>query len=217
MFIVLHFQALKQSSTELLFGGHETTASAATSLITYLGLYPHVLQKVREELKSKDLLCKSNQDNKLDIETLEQLKYIGCVIKETLRLNPPVPGGFRVALKTFELNGYQIPKGWNVIYSICDTHDVADIFTNKEEFNPDRFMLPHPEDASRFSFIPFGGGLRSCVGKEFAKILLKIFIVELARHCDWRLLNGPPTMKTCPTVYPVDNLPARFTRFQGEI
>ncbi|KAK1333617.1 hypothetical protein QTO34_006002 [Cnephaeus nilssonii] len=146
--------------------GHETTASAATSLITYLGLYPHVLQKVREELKSK---------------------------------------------------GYQIPKGWNVIYSICDTHDVADIFTNKEEFNPDRFMLPHPEDASRFSFIPFGGGLRSCVGKEFAKILLKIFIVELARHCDWRLLNGPPTMKTSPTVYPVDNLPARFTRFQGEI
>ncbi|EPY81995.1 cytochrome P450 26A1 isoform 2 [Camelus ferus] len=162
----LDMQALKQSSTELLFGGHETTASAATSLITYLGLYPHVLQKVREELKSK---------------------------------------------------GYQIPKGWNVIYSICDTHDVADIFTNKEEFNPDRFLLPHPEDASRFSFIPFGGGLRSCVGKEFAKILLKIFTVELARHCDWRLLNGPPTMKTSPTVYPVDDLPARFTHFQGEI
>ncbi|XP_020927434.1 cytochrome P450, family 26, subfamily A, polypeptide 1 isoform X1 [Sus scrofa] len=211
------YRALKQSSTELLFGGHETTASAATSLITYLGLYPHVLQKVREELKSKGLLCKGNQDNKLDMEILEQLKYIGCVIKETLRLNPPVPGGFRVALKTFELNGYQIPKGWNVIYSICDTHDVADIFTNKEEFNPDRFLLPHPEDASRFSFIPFGGGLRSCVGKEFAKILLKIFTVELARHCDWRLLNGPPTMKTSPTVYPVDDLPARFTRFQGEI
>ncbi|XP_024419228.1 cytochrome P450 26A1 [Desmodus rotundus] len=213
----LDMQALKQSSTELLFGGHETTASAATSLITYLGLYPHVLQKVREELKSKGLLCKSNQDNRLDMETLEQLKYIGCVIKETLRLNPPVPGGFRVALRTFELNGYQIPKGWNVIYSICDTHDVADIFSNKEEFNPDRFMLPHPEDASRFSFIPFGGGLRSCVGKEFAKILLKIFTVELARHCDWRLLNGPPTMKTSPTVYPVDDLPARFTRFQAEV
>ncbi|XP_028629344.1 cytochrome P450 26A1 isoform X2 [Grammomys surdaster] len=213
----LDMQALKQSSTELLFGGHETTASAATSLITYLGLYPHVLQKVREEIKSKGLLCKSNQDNKLDMETLEQLKYIGCVIKETLRLHPPVPGGFRVALKTFELNGYQIPKGWNVIYSICDTHDVADIFTNKEEFNPDRFISPHPEDTSRFSFIPFGGGLRSCVGKEFAKILLKIFTVELARHCDWQLLNGPPTMKTSPTVYPVDNLPARFTHFQGDI
>ncbi|XP_051837623.1 cytochrome P450 26A1 [Antechinus flavipes] len=213
----LNMQELKESSTELLFGGHETTASAATSLITYLGLHHHVLQKVREELKSKGLLCKSSQDEKLDIDILEQLKYIGCVIKETLRLNPPVPGGFRVALKTFELNGYQIPKGWNVIYSICDTHDVADIFTNKEEFNPDRFLLPYPEDSSRFSYIPFGGGLRSCVGKEFAKILLKIFIVELARHCDWQLLNGPPTMKTSPTVYPVDNLPTKFMHFMGEM
>ncbi|XP_060142263.1 cytochrome P450 26A1 isoform X2 [Globicephala melas] len=106
----LDMQALKQSSTELLFGGHETTASAATSLITYLGLYPHVLQKLREELKSKGLLCKGNQDNKLDMEILEQLKYTGCVIKETLRLNPPVPGGFRVALKTFELNLITPPR-----------------------------------------------------------------------------------------------------------
>uniref|UniRef100_A0A8C9BZR2 Cytochrome P450 26A1 n=1 Tax=Phocoena sinus TaxID=42100 RepID=A0A8C9BZR2_PHOSS len=185
----LDMQALKQSSTD-----------AATSLITYLGLYPHVLQKVREELKSQGLLCKGNQDNKLDMEILEQLNYTGCVIKETLATDPPSFGLHNL------LQGYQIPKGWNVIYSICDTHDVADIFTNKEEFNPDRFLLPHPEDASR-----------SCVGKEFAKILLKIFTVELARHCDWQLLNGPPTMKTSPTVCPVDDLPARFTRFQGEI
>lgn len=151
------------------------------------------------------------------MEVLEQLKYTGCVIKETLRLSPPVPGGFRIALKTLELNGYQIPKGWNVIYSICDTHDVADLFTDKDEFNPDRFMSPSPEDSSRFSFIPFGGGLRSCVGKEFAKVLLKIFTVELARSCDWQLLNGPPTMKTGPIVYPVDNLPAKFIGFSGQI
>ena len=62
-----------------------------------------------------------------------------------------------------------------VIYSICDTHDVAAIFTKKAELNPHQFMLPHPEDACRFSFIPFGGDLRSYEGKEFGKILLKIF------------------------------------------
>ncbi|XP_077206388.1 cytochrome P450 26A1 [Paroedura picta] len=213
----LNMQELKESATELLFGGHETTASAATSLITFLGLHPPVLQKVREELQAKGLLGTVSQDKALGMEVLEQLKYTGCVIKETLRLSPPVPGGFRVALKTFELNGYQIPKGWNVIYSICDTHDVAELFANKEEFNPDRFMSPFPEDASRFSFIPFGGGLRSCVGKEFAKILLKIFTVELARNCNWQLLNGPPTMKTGPIVYPVDNLPTKFTRFSGQV
>ncbi|XP_009998419.1 PREDICTED: cytochrome P450 26A1 [Chaetura pelagica] len=213
----LNMQELKESATELLFGGHETTASAATSLVAFLGLHHDVLQKVRKELQVKGLLCSSNQEKQLDMEVLEQLKYTGCVIKETLRLSPPVPGGFRIALKTLELNGYQIPKGWNVIYSICDTHDVADLFTDKDEFNPDRFMSPSPEDSSRFSFIPFGGGLRSCVGKEFAKVLLKIFTVELARSCDWQLLNGPPTMKTGPIVYPVDNLPTKFISFSGQI
>ncbi|MGH0115542.1 UNVERIFIED_CONTAM: hypothetical protein FKN15_024872 [Acipenser sinensis] len=209
----LSMQELKESATELLFGGHETTASAATSLVMFLGLHQEVVENVRKELHTKGILGSNSQDKQMDIEMLGQLKYMGCVIKETLRISPPVPGAFRVALKTFELNGYQIPKGWNVIYSICDTHDVADIFPDKEDFNPERFMTSFPEDSSRFNYIPFGGGSRSCVGKEFAKILLKIFLVELTKKCNWTLLNGPPTMKTGPTVYPVDNLPTKFSSF----
>ncbi|XP_008277534.1 cytochrome P450 26A1 [Stegastes partitus] len=201
-------QAIKESATELLFGGHETTASTATSLVMFLGLNPEVVDRLRQELMDKGMDLQS-----LNIESLEQLKYTGCVIKETLRINPPVPGGFRVALKTFELNGYQIPKGWNVIYSICDTHDVAEIFPNKEDFQPERFMTKPSTDSSRFQYIPFGGGSRMCVGKEFAKVLLKIFLVEVVRKCHWTLLNGPPAMKTGPTVYPVDNLPTKFTSY----
>lgn len=204
-------QAIKESATELLFGGHETTASTATSLVMFLGLNPDVLNRLRQELQEKEEEGVDLQDENLNIEVLEQLKYTGAIIKETLRINPPVPGGFRVALKTFELNGYQIPKGWNVIYSICDTHDVAEVFPNKEEFQPERFMAKSSEDLPRFSYIPFGGGSRMCVGKEFAKVLLKIFLVELASQCSWTLLNGPPTMKTGPTVYPVDNLPTKFS------
>ena len=78
-------------------------------------------------------------------------------------------------------------------------------------------MLPHPEDTSKFRFILSVGGLRSCVGKEFAKILLKIFTGELARYCDWRLLNGPPVMKTSLVMYPEDDLLVRFTGLRGEI
>ncbi|XP_071392848.1 cytochrome P450 26A1 isoform X1 [Centroberyx affinis] len=204
-------QAIKESATELLFGGHETTASTATSLVMFLGLNPEVVDRLRQELMEKEEQGMDLQS--LNIEALEQLKYTGCVIKETLRINPPVPGGFRVALKTFELNGYQIPKGWNVIYSICDTHDVAEIFPNKEDFQPERFMTKLSGDSSRFQYIPFGGGSRMCVGKEFAKVLLKIFLVEVAMQCNWTLLNGPPTMKTGPTVYPVDNLPTKFTSY----
>ncbi|KAG9267616.1 cytochrome P450 26A1 [Astyanax mexicanus] len=209
----LSMQAMKESATELLFGGHETTASTATSLVMFLGLNPEVVERIRDELKEQDISSLHSPGKALNMEILEQLKYTGCVLKETLRINPPVPGGFRVALKTFELNGYQIPKGWNVIYSICDTHDVADVFPNKEEFQPERFMTKGLEDSSRFNYIPFGGGSRMCVGKEFAKVLLKIFLVELVQQCNWTLLNGPPTMKTGPTVYPVDNLPTKFTPY----
>ncbi|XP_076005785.1 cytochrome P450 26A1 [Genypterus blacodes] len=204
-------QAIKESATELLFGGHETTASSATSLLMLLGLNPEAVGRLRQELMEKEEQGIDLQS--LDLESLEQLKYTSCVIKETLRINPPVPGGFRVALKTFELNGYQIPKGWNVIYSICDTHEVADIFPNKEDFQPERFMTKPSTDSSRFQYIPFGGGSRMCVGKEFAKVLLKIFLVEVVTKCNWTLLNGPPTMKTGPTVYPVDNLPTKFTSY----
>ncbi|XP_031595509.1 cytochrome P450 26A1 isoform X1 [Oreochromis aureus] len=207
----ISMQAIKQSATELLFGGHETTASTATSLVMFLGLNPKVVDKLRQELEDK---AEQGMDlQSLNIESLEQLKYTGCVIKETLRINPPVPGGFRVALKTFELNGYQIPKGWNVVYSICDTHDVAEIFPDKEDFQPERFMTDPCADSSRFQYIPFGGGSRMCIGKEFAKVLLKVFLVEVVTKCHWILLNGPPTMKTGPTVYPEDNLPTKFTSY----
>ncbi|XP_068161889.1 cytochrome P450 26A1 [Antennarius striatus] len=204
----LNMQAIKESATELLFGGHETTASSATSLVMFLGLNPEVVARVRQEVTDTGVELKS-----LTLEALERLKYTSCVIKETLRINPPVPGGFRVALRTFDLNGYQIPKGWNVIYSICDTHDVAEIFPRKEEFRPERFLTNPSSDSSRFQYIPFGGGSRMCVGKEFAKVLLKVFLVEVISRCDWTLLNGPPTMKTGPTVYPVDNLPTKFTSY----
>ncbi|XP_013882847.1 cytochrome P450 26A1 [Austrofundulus limnaeus] len=205
----LSMQAIKESATELLFGGHETTASTATSLIMFLGLNPHVVDKLRQELQEQE---EQGLDlHSLNLDSLEQLRYTDCVIKETLRINPPVPGGFRIALKTFTLNGYQIPKGWKVIYSICDTHDVAQMFPNKQDFQPQRFMTQPSADSSRFHYIPFGGGSRMCVGKEFARVLLKVFLVEVVSKCDWTLLNGPPAMKTGPTVYPVDNLPTKFT------
>ncbi|KAK6328042.1 hypothetical protein J4Q44_G00000200 [Coregonus suidteri] len=155
-------QAIKESATELLFGGHETTASAATSLVMFLGLNPDMVNKLRQELHQKEE---------------EGVDLLG---------------------QNVNIEGYQIPKGWTVIYSICDTHDVADVFPNKEEFNPERFMAKASEDSSRFNYIPFGGGSRMCVGKEFAKVLLKIFLVELTLHCNWTLSNGPPDHEDRP-------------------
>ncbi|XP_071336026.1 cytochrome P450 26C1 isoform X2 [Trachinotus anak] len=149
----------------------------------------------------------------LSLEKLSQLRYVDCVVKEVLRFLPPVSGGYRTALQTFELDGYQIPKGWSVMYSIRDTHETAAVFQSPELFDPDRFGPDREESRSaRFSYVPFGGGVRSCVGKELAQIILKTLAVELIGTCKWTLATENfPKMQTVPIVHPVNGLHVHFT------
>nr|AGN04289.1 cytochrome P450 [Oryzias melastigma] len=149
----------------------------------------------------------------LSLEKLSRLRYIDCVIREVLRFLPPVSGGYRTALKTFELDGYQIPKGWSVMYSIRDTHETAPVFQSPELFDPDRFGPEREENrASRFSYVPFGGGVRSCIGKELAQIILKTLAVELIGTCKWTLATQNfPKMQTVPIVHPVNGLHVHFS------
>ncbi|XP_034465632.1 cytochrome P450 26C1 [Hippoglossus hippoglossus] len=149
----------------------------------------------------------------LSLDKLSQLRYVDFVIKEVLRFLPPVSGGYRTALQTFELDGYQIPKGWSVMYSIRDTHETAAVFQSPELFDPDRFGPDREESRSaRFSYVPFGGGVRSCVGKELAQIILKTLTVELIGTCKWALATENfPKMQTVPIVHPVNGLHVHFT------
>ncbi|XP_035519586.1 cytochrome P450 26B1 [Morone saxatilis] len=149
----------------------------------------------------------------LSLDKLSQLRYIDCVVKEVLRFLPPVSGGYRTALQTFELDGYQIPKGWSVMYSIRDTHETAAVFQSPELFDPDRFGPDREESrSSRFSYVPFGGGVRSCIGKELAQIILKTLAVELIGTCKWTLATENfPKMQTVPIVHPVNGLHVHFT------
>ncbi|XP_065494965.1 cytochrome P450 26C1 [Caloenas nicobarica] len=143
----------------------------------------------------------------INLEKLSRLSYLDCVIKEVLRVLPPVSGGYRTALQTFELNGYQIPKGWSVMYSIRDTHETATVYQSPlSGFDPDRFSAAGTEATGRFHYIPFGGGARSCIGKELAQAILKLLAIELVSTARWELATPSyPTMQTVPIVHPVDD------------
>ncbi|XP_024595312.1 cytochrome P450 26C1 [Neophocaena asiaeorientalis asiaeorientalis] len=190
----LSVQELKESAVELLFAAFFTTASASTSLVLLLLQHPAAIAKIRQELAAQGLG-----------------RGAGCVVKEVLRLLPPVSGGYRTALRTFELDGYQIPKGWNVMYSIRDTHETAAVYRSPPEgFDPERFCT-EGEDArgaaGRFHYIPFGGGARSCLGQELAQTVLQLLAVELVRTARWELATPAfPAMQTVPIVHPVDGL-----------
>ncbi|XP_060096808.1 cytochrome P450 26C1 [Heteronotia binoei] len=155
----------------------------------------------------------------LTLEKMCRLRYLDCVIKEVLRLLPPVSGGYRTALQTFELDGYQIPKGWSVMYSIRDTHETASIYqSSPDTFDPERFWVPQEEGEEhkaagsvRFHYIPFGGGVRNCIGKELAQVILKLLAIELVSTARWELATPHfPKMQTVPIVHPVDGLQLYF-------
>ncbi|RUS78442.1 hypothetical protein EGW08_013788 [Elysia chlorotica] len=201
---------LKELCLELLFAGHATTASAATSLILQLYKHRGVLSKVQEELKANNLSEPGQGD--LNMASLGQLEYVSAVVKEVLRLLPPVGGAYRTVLKSFTLNGYEIPAGWTLMYNIRNTHNSSDLFSNGDTFDPDRWL--HHSSSSReekFHYLPFGGGTRACVGKEFAKLFLKVFVVEIVRSCSWQLENDDVTMSYLPVPHPADGLPLSFT------
>lgn len=95
----------QDGTLELIFAAYATTASASTSLIMQLLKHPRVLEKLREELRSKGILhngciCEGS----LRLDNINSLHYLDCVIKEVLRLFTPISGGYRTVLQTFELD-----------------------------------------------------------------------------------------------------------------
>ncbi|KAM4839847.1 cytochrome P450 26C1 [Urocitellus parryii] len=220
----LSMQELKESVVELLFAAFFTTASASTSLVLLLLQNPAAIAKIQQELAVQGLEracsctpgasgpgpdCGCEPD--LSLAVLGRLRYVDCVVKEVLRLLPPVSGGYRTVLRTFELDGYQIPKGWSVMYSIRDTHETAAVYRSPPEgFDPERFSAARedaPGTSSRFHYIPFGGGARSCLGQELAQAVLQLLAVELVRTARWELATSAfPAMQTVPIVHPVDGL-----------
>ncbi|KAM4054113.1 cytochrome P450 26B1 [Anomaloglossus baeobatrachus] len=209
----LTMQELKDATLELIFAAYATTASASTSLIMQLLKHPVVLEKLREELRGNGILHNGCVcEGALRVDTISSLHYLDCVIKELLRLFSPISGGYRTVLQTFELDGFQIPKGWSVMYSIRDTHDTAPVFKDVDVFDPDRFGQDRTEDKDgRFHYLPFGGGVRNCLGKQLAKLFLKTLAIELASMSRFELATRTfPKIMPVPVVHPAGELKVRF-------
>ncbi|KOB66031.1 Uncharacterized protein OBRU01_21831, partial [Operophtera brumata] len=159
---------LREETLVLLLAGSDTSAvgSAFTSLM--LARHPEVQNKVYEESVSA--------------EDLPRLKYLEAVIKESLRLYPPVPIIVRKADKDIKLpNGLELPKGTSFMINIWAVHRNP-VYWGKdaEEFRPERFLesnLKHPA-----AFIPFSYGPRSCLGYQYAMISMKTAVACLVRH-----------------------------------
>ncbi|MCC3407359.1 MAG: cytochrome P450 [Microcoleus sp. PH2017_10_PVI_O_A] len=201
----LSLEELKDQVLLLLFAGHETLTSAIASFCLLLAQNPDVMAKVRAEQQQ------FSATEPLDLEQLKQMTYLEQVMREVLRLVPPVGGGFRRVIQACEFGGYEIPQGWSVLYEINQTHQDSSVYPEPDRFDPDRFSLERSTNAKPFSYVPFGGGLRECLGKEFARLEMKLFVARMVRECEWDLLPDQDlNLIRVPTPHPRDGLRVKF-------
>ena len=129
----LSLEEIKVQALLMLFAGHETTTSMLTSLMMSLAQHPTVWNHAQAE---QDVLA---AEAPLTLEQLRRMPYLDQVLKEVERLYPPVAGGFRGVIESFEFNGYQVPAGWQALYRINATHMDRRCYSEVEQFDPDRF------------------------------------------------------------------------------
>lgn len=163
-------EKFKSDILAFLIAGHDTTTSALVCCIYLLSRNPDVQREVYDEVKS--ILSTRSLPTYSD---LNDLKYLHCVIKETMRLYPPAAIIGRRIAETVELSdGHVIPAGSDVYTDVYNLHYDARIYDQPYRFNPKRFMTN--AKVNRGSYLTFGIGPRNCIGSKFATIEMKIML-----------------------------------------
>ncbi|XP_054707944.1 cytochrome P450 4V2-like [Uloborus diversus] len=159
--------------------GHDTSAITSRWILFMLGMYPEIQEKVINEL---DNVFKGDAHRKIAYEDLNNMKYTECVIKETLRLFPPLPFVGREVHTDVNVGPYTIPGGSVAIFNVYMLHRDSEIFPNPEKFDPDRFIPDNCKYRHPYAFIPFSAGPRNCIGQRFAMTSLKVLIANILRN-----------------------------------
>lgn len=168
----------------IFLAGHETTANALTWTWYLLSQNPETEKKLHEEL---DRVLDSRVPK---FEDVPNLKYAEAVFAESMRLFPPAWGIGRLAVEDHEFNSYEIPKGALVLISPFVAHRDSRFWDAANEFKPERWETLSVKEASqRYTYFPFGGGVRRCIGEQFAWTEGILLLATLARK--WKLRLQP--------------------------
>lgn len=146
----------------LLVAGHETTATALSWAVERLCRHPRKLERLRAEV----------------VEGKDDA-YLTATIQETLRLRPVISIVLRRLTESVEIGGYELPAGVSVAPSIYLIHRNPEIYPNPDAFEPERFLENPP---GTYTWIPFGGGVRRCLGAAFAQFEMAVVLRELVKR-----------------------------------
>ena len=167
-------EEIRDEMVTMLLAGHETTATLLAWVIHRLLQNPDVLATAQAEVTS--VIGDRPHASRPTAEQVAELSYLDAVIKETARLNPVVPIAVRLLETDTRIGGYELPAGSIAAPCIYLTHRRPELWSNPEAFNPDRFVARRVDP---YTFFPFGGGVRYCLGAAFATYEMKIILARV--------------------------------------
>ncbi|XP_035784723.1 probable cytochrome P450 4ac1 isoform X1 [Anopheles albimanus] len=178
-------EGIREEVDTFMFEGHDTTSAALIFTLLLVALHPEVQERLYEEILHITL-GKVDPDRELCQADYNEMKYMDLVLKESLRLYPPVPFISRSIIEDTFFGERFIPKGSIVNVHIYDLHRDASVFPDPERFDPDRFLPENVAGRSPYAYVPFSAGPRNCIGQRFAILELKSVLTAILTN--FRLL-----------------------------
>nr|QQL94340.1 cytochrome P450 4g15 [Prodiamesa olivacea] len=177
---VISEEEIKEQVDTIMFEGHDTTAAGSSFFLSLMGIHQDIQDKVVEEL---DQIFGDSERPCTFQDTLE-MKYLERCMMETLRMYPPVPVIARHMKEDLKLasGDYVIPKGATVVVATYKLHRLESIYPNPEKFDPDNFLPERQANRHYYAFVPFSAGPRSCVGRKYAMLKLKVILSTILRQ-----------------------------------
>ncbi|XP_032512223.1 cytochrome P450 4g15-like [Danaus plexippus] len=171
---------IKEEVDTIMFEGHDTTAAGSSFVLCLLGIHQDIQARVYDELYS----IFGDSDRPATFEDTLQMKYLERVIFESLRMYPPVPIIARKINRDVKIatNDYVLPAGCTVVIGTYGIHRNPKYYENPDVFNPDNFLPEKTQNRHYYSYIPFSAGPRSCVGRKYAILKLKILLSTILRN-----------------------------------
>ncbi|CAF1176401.1 unnamed protein product [Adineta steineri] len=179
---------IQEEVDTFMFEGHDTTAASMNFTCFMIASHPQVQQKLHEEI---DRVFGDDLDRPCTIEDLNELEYLECVIKESLRLYPSVPFIAREVQEDFMYHDYKILKGSTALIFIYYIHRDPQNFPNPERFDPERFLPENSIGRSPYAYVPFSAGSRNCIGQRFAMLEEKVILSSILKRFKLKTSQSP--------------------------
>jgi cytochrome P450 len=202
----LKAETIRDNMKGFVLGGQGTAALMLTYTWYLLATHPEVARRLRDELDE------TLGRDKPTMSELTSLDYLDGVLKESLRLYPPVYSLFREPTTDVTVNGYQIPEGATVMTPQFAIQRDERWFENPEAFEPERWVDGSTNDLDDFAYFPFGAGPKQCIGREFAMIEGKAIIATIAQQVEFEAKTDGFEQFASLTAQPTDSIYARVSK-----